>query len=101
VSNAEDDLFEIYRFVYFNDSKDKAENLYSKIYERCYTLQDHALRGQKVPELVNLGINEFYQIHFKPYRIIYKISDDDVLIYCILDGRRSLQEILQDRLIGE
>jgi|GEM_PF-7078488 len=35
VSSAEEDLFEIYQYVYFNDSEGKAEKLYSKLYEKC------------------------------------------------------------------
>ncbi len=99
VFDAEEDLFEIYKYIYLNDSEDNAEKLYIKLYEKCKTLQNYAHRGHKVPELVQVGINEFLEIHYKPYRIIYNIVKDEVFIHCILDGKRELQKLLQERLI--
>jgi toxin ParE1/3/4 len=99
ISDAEEDLFEIYKYVYMNDSEEKAESLSSKLYEKCQSLQEHANRGHKVPELELLGIDEFMEIHYKPYRIIYQIIKEEVFIHCILDGRREMQRLLHERLI--
>ena len=62
VSDAENDLFEIYKFIYLNDSEDKAEKLYDKIYRRCLTLQEIPLRGHIPPELRLLEIEDFLEI---------------------------------------
>lgn len=99
ISDVEEDLFEIYKYVYINDSEEKAENLYGKLYEKCQALQEYANRGHKVPELEQLGIDEFKEIHYKPYRIIYQIIKEEVFIHCILDGRREMQRLLQERFI--
>ncbi len=40
-----------------------------------------------------------HQVHFKPYRIIYQVAGRKVLIHCVLDGRRAVQEILERRLL--
>jgi toxin ParE1/3/4 len=99
--SAEEDLFEIYKYVFLNDSEDKAEKLYSKLYEKCRALQELPHRGHIPPELSFLGIEDFLEITYKPYRIIYQIIEKTVFIHCILDGRRDIQKLLQERLIRE
>ncbi len=101
VSSAEDDLFEIYQYVYFNDSEEKAEKLFSKLYEKCLSLQENPNRGHVPPELSLLGINDFLELNYKPYRIIYQVIEKLVFIHCILDGRRDMQKLLEERLIRD
>ena len=100
-SSAEEDLFEIYQYVFMNDSEEKAEKLYSKLHEKCLTLHEYPLRGHVPPELSLLGIDEFFEIHYKPYRIIYQMIGNAVFVHCILDGRRDIQKLLHERLIRE
>jgi toxin ParE1/3/4 len=99
VSEAEEDLFQIYKYVYLNDSEEKAEKLYLKLYDKCVLLQEFPDRGHIPPELNLLEISDFLEIHYKPYRIIYRIIKSDVFIFCILDGRRDTQKLLQERLL--
>lgn len=99
VSDAEADLFEIYKYVYLFDSEEKADILFEGIKKKCFSLQEYAERGHTLPELLRLGISDYQEIHYKPYRIIYQVSKKDVYIHCILDGRRELQKILQERLL--
>ena len=51
-------------------------------------------------ELVCLSINEYRQTFFKPYRVIYRITGGQVIIYLIADGRRDMQAVLARRLLG-
>jgi len=99
VSSAEEDLFEIYQYVFFNDSEEKAENLYSKLNEKCLSLQEYPNRGHVPPELSLLGIDDFLELTYKPYRIIYQIIEKVVFVHCVLDGRREMQKLLQERLM--
>jgi len=99
ISDAEIDLFEIYKYVYLNDSEDSAEELYDKLYKKCFSLQKIPQKSHVPPELKLLEIPDFLEIHYKPYRIIYRIIQKEVFIHCILDGRRELQKLLQERLI--
>ncbi|MFH1528996.1 MAG: type II toxin-antitoxin system RelE/ParE family toxin [Bacteroidota bacterium] len=99
--SAEDDLFKIYQYIYLNDSAEKSEKLYSKLYEKCIALQEHPHRGHIPSELSLLGIVDFLEITYKPYRIIYQIIKKVVFIHCILDGRRDLQKLLYERLLSE
>ena len=97
-SEAQDDLIEIYKFVAINDSFDKAENLFNEIYETCVSLKDFPNRGQNPPELFDMK-EDFLEIHYKPYRIIYTVSKNVVFVNCIIDGRRNVQELLRERLL--
>ena len=46
-----------------------------------------------------LGIREYREIFFKPYRIIYRIMKKNVYVLLIVDGRRDMQSLLQRRLL--
>lgn len=99
VLDAENDLWDIYRYVAQNDSVEKADRLIDNLNETMMSLGAFALRGHCPPELERVGIRDFKEIFFKPYRIIYQALSSDVFIYCILDGRRQLTDILQERLL--
>ncbi len=99
ISEAEDDLFEIYQYVSKNDSVSRAEKLLDKLEEACLSLSELPNRGHIPPELERVGVYEYLEIHYKPYRIIYQILSNRVFIHCVLDGRRDLQELLQKRLL--
>jgi toxin ParE1/3/4 len=98
---AEDDLFGIYKYVRLNDSKEAAENLLDKLYKKCAALKNYPERGHCPPELQLLEIYDYLEVHFKPYRIIYQLISRQVFVHCILDGRRDMQKLLQERLLRE
>jgi len=99
IKDAEDDMFDIYKYVVYSDGVERSEYLLEKIEETCESLSRLPRRGHVPPELKNIGIYNYLEVHFKPYRIIYQIIDNDVFIHCVLDGRRELQELLQQRLL--
>ena len=99
ISDAEEDLWDIYKYVSLSDSIEKAEYLIKKLEETCLYLLESLNRGHIPPELERIGVMEYKEIHFKPYRIIYQVIKSNVYIHCILDGRRELQELLERRLI--
>jgi toxin ParE1/3/4 len=96
---AEDDMFELYRYIYSHDSPGHADTVYQRIKETCNSLTCTSLRGHLPAELERISIREYREIHFKPYRIIYQVMGADVIIHAVLDGRRSLQEVLERRLL--
>jgi toxin ParE1/3/4 len=57
-------------------------------------------RGGYPKELISLGIKEYRQRAFKPYRVIYRVLGKQVVIYLIADGRRDMQSVLARRLLG-
>lgn len=99
VSDTEEDLFEIYKYVYLNDSEENEEKLYAELHKKCLELQNFPTRGHTPPELKLLEIDGFLEIYYKPYRIIYQVLKKEVFVHCILDGRRDMQKLLQERLL--
>jgi len=98
VADAELDLFEIYQYIALSDFPDRAEKLLAELEQVCLSLADLPERGHLPPELEQIDVRHYREIHCKMYRIIYEIRDSEVFIHCILDGRRDLQELLQHRL---
>jgi len=96
---AKSDLREIFRYVELNDSLERADNLVDGIEQAITSLAEMPRRGHCPPELDKIGIREFREIHFKPYRIIYSIHKNEVIVHCVLDGRRDMQTLLQQRLL--
>ncbi len=99
IADAEEDTFEIYNYVAKHDSLGKAEKLFENLQRTCLSLESFPERGHSLPELERLNLIGFFEIHYKPYRIIYQIRNNDVYIHCVLDGRRELQELLEKRLL--
>lgn len=58
------------------------------------------MKGTVPNELQTLGIREFWQILFKPYRVIYRVLGQQIIIYVITDGRRDMKALLSRRLLG-
>jgi len=98
---AEEDLFAIYKYVRINDSKSAAEKLFNKLFEKCSMLKNYPERGHCPPELQLIEVYDYLEIHYKPYRIIYQVLGKQIFVHCILDGRRDMQKLLQERLLRE
>jgi toxin ParE1/3/4 len=49
---------------------------------------------------VALGIREYRETFFKPYRIVYHVEGARVFISLIADGRRDMQSLLARRLLA-
>lgn len=98
--SAEQDLEEIVDYIARHDSAPSAERVPSHLLEASESLADFPERGSQPRELLRLGIREYRQTFFKPYRMIYRILGDTVYIYLIADGRRNMQALLEHRLLG-
>ena len=97
--DAEDVLFDIYTFVAMNDSVERADRLLRALGQTCQKLRTLPLRGTIPRELYQIGVVEFREVHYKPYRVIYSLESTTVYVHCVLDGRRDIQTILQERLL--
>jgi toxin ParE1/3/4 len=62
-------------------------------------LSESPERGAYPKELLALGIRDYREIFFKPYRILYRVLDKNVYVLLIADGRRDMQSLLQRRLL--
>ncbi|MBN1274189.1 MAG: type II toxin-antitoxin system RelE/ParE family toxin [Candidatus Aminicenantes bacterium] len=99
ISDAKEDILGIYHYVSMNDSAGSAEHLLNKIEEKSMSLRKYPHRDHVPPELERIDVYNYREIHFKPYRIIYELIESNVFVHCVLDGRRSLQELLEMRLL--
>lgn len=97
---AEFDLADIHEFVGRQDGWSRADHLLDAIHGVLDKLSDFPERGEYPPELSSLGIKQFRQVHHKPYRMIYQVSQNTVVVLLVVDGRRDMQTLLQRRLLS-
>jgi toxin ParE1/3/4 len=97
---AEQDLEAIYDYICEFDGVASANYVLDALMDVVENLSRLPERGSYPKELVNLGIKEYRQTYFKPYRVIYRVADNKVIIYLIVDGRRDMQAVLARRLLG-
>jgi toxin ParE1/3/4 len=98
-ADAARDLEEIYQYIVLHDAQGKAETVLMRIEKTLSSLSETPNRGVYPKELSSLGIREYREIFFKPYRFIYRIIEDKVYVLLIIDGRRDMQSLLQRRLL--
>jgi toxin ParE1/3/4 len=93
------DLEDIYDHIELHDSRGKADHVLERIEKAFNSLSENPERGTYPRELIALGLREFRQVFFKPYRIIYRVMENNVYVLLIADGRRDMQKLLQRRLL--
>jgi toxin ParE1/3/4 len=93
------DLDEIYDYIALHDVPQKADYVLEQIERAFSRLSESPNRGTHPKELLSLGIREYREVFFKPYRIIYRIMSNNVYVLLIVDGRRDMQSLLQRRLL--
>jgi toxin ParE1/3/4 len=98
-NDAARDLDELYDYIALHDSSQKADYVLEQIERAFYRLSKFPERGAHPKELLVLGILEYREIFFKPYRIIYRVLSKNVYVLLIADGRRDMQTLLQRRLL--
>jgi len=97
--DAERDIEDIYRYIAEHGGVSVAERVLSGIERKCIGLTHFPARGNVPKELLALGIRDFREVHYNPYRIVYRIIGRIVIVLCVLDGRRDMQSLLQARLL--
>jgi toxin ParE1/3/4 len=97
--DAERDLEEIYTYIAAQGEVVAADSILDQVEDILATLSDYPDRGSHPKELLDLGIREYRQILFEPYRLIYRVIGGRVIIYLIADGRRDIQGLLERRLL--
>ncbi len=97
---AEQDLEAIHDYISEFDCVANANCVLDELIHAVESLSKPPERGSYPKELVCLGIKEYRQTFFKPYRVIYRVTGSQVIIYVIADGRRNMQSVLARRLLG-
>ena len=98
---AEADLEGIHDYIAEVRATDDAEALLDRILDQIDSLERFPFRGPVPGELSALGETDYRQLLNAPYRIIYRVTDKQVLIMLVADGRRDMRALLQSRLLGQ
>jgi toxin ParE1/3/4 len=100
--DAELDLQELYDYIAEHDAPAKADYVLDCIEQLLASLANMPERGAWTKELLALGIREYRETYFKPYRVIYRVTQSNkrrmVYVYLIVDGRRDMQALLERRM---
>lgn len=99
VEDAERDIEDIHACIARIDSIARADAVLDGLEALCASLDELPERGNIPKELHDLGIDLYREVHFKPFRIIYRIIGHDVVIHGVFDGRRDMESLLQRRAL--
>lgn len=97
--DASRDLEELFHYISPHDAPGKADYMLDQLESAFSTLTENPDRGACPKELLAVGLREYREIYFKPYRIIYRVIAEKVYVMVIADGRRDMQSLLQRRLL--
>jgi toxin ParE1/3/4 len=96
---AQNDLFELKQFMFQYSSRaawDKAETEIFQQFKRIQTKPDF---GKIVPELADLGVNDFLQTLTSHHKIVYKPDGTNIYIHIVAHFRQDFQTILSRRIL--
>jgi len=99
-AEAERDLDDLASYITEHDSIERAIDVSLKIEQSFSALAAFPNRGAHPKELLDYGNRDFREVHFKPYRILYRVLADKVVVVLIADGRRDMRALLARRLLG-
>jgi toxin ParE1/3/4 len=91
------DIEEIVEY-YIEDRPDYAQKVFLLLFERINSLKSFPTRGRIVPELLQYNVNEYREILESYWRIIYRIENDTIEIFSVIDARRNVQDLLVEKL---
>jgi len=83
---------------YFDERPEYAQKIFLLLFERINSLKSFPNRGRIVPELLEYNVNEYREILESYWRIIYRIDNDIVELFTVIDARRNVQDLLVDKL---
>lgn len=93
-----EDILEIYSYILERDGEEQAESILSRLEKTAYSLNNLVQRGKFPDELVPFGNRKVREVQETPWRIFYRIEKNEVFVLAVLDGRRSMAELLLERL---
>jgi toxin ParE1/3/4 len=94
------DLDDAADYIASHDSPERAEHVARGIEKAYASLALLPNRGAYPRELLEMGNRSFREVHFKPYRIVYRVYERRVVVFLIADGRRDMRTLLTRRLLG-
>lgn len=77
----------------------RPDQIIERIISRGESLGSSPERGRTPPELRAIGDRTWREVQEPPWRLVYRIAGKRVEIHGVLDSRRSLDDILMERLL--
>lgn len=93
------DIGNLFDYINLHGAPGSVDHVLEQIEKALNGLSEYPQRGTYPKELLAIGIREYREIFFKPYRIIYRVVDNNVYVLMIVDGRRDMQTLLEERLL--
>lgn len=88
--------------AYLADRGQKAAlSALERLENKARSLATLADRGRIVPELARLHVRAYRELVVPPHRLLYRTRGSEVVVLAVYDARRSLEDILLDRLIRD
>jgi plasmid stabilization system protein ParE len=99
--HGEDAFNEILEYITKNAGPINANKVYEKIIREIELLKSERVTTGKSQELVNIGIHDIYELNINPWKVYYKIINNNkmVSIQQIIDMRRNIEELLVNLVI--
>jgi toxin ParE1/3/4 len=94
------DLDDIADYIGTHDGLERAEYVARGIEKAYASLALFPNRGAYPRELLDVGNRDFREVHFKPYRILYRVYARKVVVFLIADGRRDMATLMTSRILG-
>ena len=95
----EADLIDQFEYIARKDSVVNAFHVLDELDNLILSLEHHPERGHYPPELYEYGVKDYREVFFKPYRVIYQVIGNHVVVLGCFDGRRDMQLLLERRLL--
>lgn len=99
-ADAAADLMDLKMFLHEREGARRAQAIVVEIRKVIASLSTQPNRGPCPPELAEIGVRDFREVFFKPYRIIYRIFADQVVVMVVTDGRRDMKTLLSRRMLA-
>jgi toxin ParE1/3/4 len=95
---AEKDITQIYQYIANHDCVENADYVLDELTRLVDDLAYFPAKGKLPSELEGINEENIRQASFKPYRVLYRIEEKNVVIMMIIDGRRNAKAALMKRL---
>jgi toxin ParE1/3/4 len=95
---AKGDILAIVDFISRKDTIN-ADKALERLERRIQSLELIPERGRIVPELHWHGISTVREVFEEPWRVLYRIGGDSVVVVAVYDRRRRLDDVLMERFL--
>ena len=95
----EADLLDLFGYIARKDSIANAYHVLGELEALILSLDQQPERGHYPTELHDHGVKDYREVLFKPYRVIYQVIGNHVVVLGCFDGCRDMQLSLERRML--